>query len=231
VTKQHNKDCKKLLRLIGVPIIEDPTEAEAQCSALCRANRHVYAVASEDIDSLTFRAPKFVMEFDVSKVLEGLGLMMDQFIDLCILCGYLWYDGFEAYPSAWLNKDYSGEYKQRKLDIKWSAPNEEPKDSRSVLHYWRKISLTLQHISLLGKAKANGVSMLLPSDVVIADKLDPDANSKVVPASSIPDGWMGVDIGPDSIKTFCEYLDTAKAVMWNGPLGVFDFDKFATGTV
>ncbi|GJX89288.1 phosphoglycerate kinase, cytosolic, partial [Tanacetum coccineum] len=85
-------------------------------------------------------------------------------------------------------------------------------------------------ILILGGAKANGVSLLLPSDVVIADKLDPDANSKVVPASSIPDGWMGVDIGPDSIKTFCEYLDTAKTVIWNGPIGVFEFEKFAAGT-
>ncbi|CAN4102495.1 unnamed protein product [Withania somnifera] len=56
--------------------------------------------------------------------------------------------------------------------------------------------------SLLEKAKAKGVSLLLPSDVVIADKFAPDANSKIVPASTIPDGWMGLDIGPDSVKTF-----------------------------
>nr|KAJ0196369.1 hypothetical protein LSAT_V11C700351830 [Lactuca sativa] len=99
VTRQHNEDCKKLLRLMGVPVIEAPSEAEAQCAALCKADK-VYAVASEDMDSLTFGAPKFlrhlmdpasrkipVMEFDVSKVLEELNLTMDQFIDLCILCG------------------------------------------------------------------------------------------------------------------------------------------------
>ncbi|KAL3333790.1 hypothetical protein AABB24_033712 [Solanum stoloniferum] len=84
--------------------------------------------------------------------------------------------------------------------------------------------------SLLEKAKAKGVSLLLPSDVVIADKFAPDANSKIVPASAIPDGWMGLDIGPDSIKTFNDALDTTKTVIWNGPMGVFEFDKFATGT-
>ncbi|KAM0951278.1 putative spleen exonuclease [Dioscorea sansibarensis] len=99
VTRQHNEDCKRLLRLMGVPVIEAPGEAEAECAALCK-NEKVYAVASEDMDSLTFGAPKFlrhlmdpssrkipVMEFEVLKVLEELSLTMDQFIDLCILCG------------------------------------------------------------------------------------------------------------------------------------------------
>ncbi|KAJ3679600.1 hypothetical protein LUZ60_017611 [Juncus effusus] len=99
VTKQHNEDCKRLLRLMGVPVIEAPCEAEAQCACLCKEDK-VYAVASEDMDSLTFGAPKFlrhlmdpsskkipVMEFEVSKVLEELELTMDQFIDFCILCG------------------------------------------------------------------------------------------------------------------------------------------------
>ncbi|KAK7344312.1 hypothetical protein VNO77_13770 [Canavalia gladiata] len=99
VTKQHNEDCKRLLRLMGVPVVEAPSEAEAQCAALCKAGK-VYAVASEDMDSLTFGAPKFlrhlmdpsskkvpVMEFEVAKILEDLNLTMDQFIDLCILSG------------------------------------------------------------------------------------------------------------------------------------------------
>lgn len=99
VTRQHNEDCKKLLRLMGVPVVEAPSEAEAECAALAKAGK-VYAVASEDMDSLTFAAPRFlrhlmepasrkmpVMEFEVDKVLEGLGLSMDEFIDLCILCG------------------------------------------------------------------------------------------------------------------------------------------------
>ncbi|KAM0948677.1 putative phosphoglycerate kinase [Dioscorea sansibarensis] len=84
--------------------------------------------------------------------------------------------------------------------------------------------------ALFEKAKAKGVSLLLPSDVVIADKFAADANSKVVPASAILDGWMGLDIGPDSIKTFNESLDTTKTIIWNGPMGVFEFEKFAAGT-
>ncbi|KAH0891275.1 hypothetical protein HID58_053704 [Brassica napus] len=84
--------------------------------------------------------------------------------------------------------------------------------------------------SLLAKAKAKGVSLLLPTDVVVADKFAPDANSKVVPASGIEDGWMGLDIGPDSIKTFNEALDTTQTVIWNGPMGVFEMEKFAAGT-
>ncbi|KAF5477306.1 hypothetical protein F2P56_003956 [Juglans regia] len=84
--------------------------------------------------------------------------------------------------------------------------------------------------SLMEKAKLKGVSLLLPTDVVIADKFAADANSKVVPASSIPDGWLGLDIGPDSIKTFSEALDTTQTIIWNGPMGVFEFDKFAVGT-
>ncbi|KAJ7977790.1 Flap endonuclease 1 [Quillaja saponaria] len=99
VTKQHNDDCKRLLRLMGVPVVEAPSEAEAQCASLCKSGK-VYAVASEDMDSLTFGAPRFlrhlmdpssrkipVMEFEVAKVLEELNLTMDQFIDLCILSG------------------------------------------------------------------------------------------------------------------------------------------------
>ncbi|CAO2166710.1 unnamed protein product [Urochloa humidicola] len=84
--------------------------------------------------------------------------------------------------------------------------------------------------SLLAKAKEKGVSLLLPTDVVIADKFAPDASSQVVPASAIPDGWMGLDIGPDSILTFSAALETTKTVIWNGPMGVFEFEKFAAGT-
>ncbi|KAL0306105.1 UNVERIFIED_CONTAM: Phosphoglycerate kinase, cytosolic [Sesamum radiatum] len=75
------------------------------------------------------------------------------------------------------------------------------------------------------------------SSLVEADKLDlatsliEKAKAKgVVPASQIPDGWMGLDIGPDSIKSFGEALETTKTIIWNGPMGVFEFDKFAAGT-
>jgi phosphoglycerate kinase len=84
--------------------------------------------------------------------------------------------------------------------------------------------------SLEAKAKERGVDLLLPTDVVIADKFAPDANSQTVSIENIPDGWMGLDIGPDSIKVFQEALADCKTVIWNGPMGVFEFDKFAAGT-
>ncbi|VFQ91691.1 unnamed protein product [Cuscuta campestris] len=84
--------------------------------------------------------------------------------------------------------------------------------------------------SLIEKAKVKGVSLLLPSDVVVADKFSADANSKVVSATEIPEGWMGLDVGPDTIKSFGEALDTTQTIIWNGPMGVFEFDKFAAGT-
>jgi phosphoglycerate kinase len=79
-------------------------------------------------------------------------------------------------------------------------------------------------------AKEKGVELLLPTDVVVADSFSPDANSQIVSIDNIPDGWMGLDIGPDSIKTFQAALNQCKSVIWNGPMGVFEFDKFAAGT-
>lgn len=84
--------------------------------------------------------------------------------------------------------------------------------------------------SLEAKAKERGVELLLPTDVVVADNFAPDANDQTVAVESIPDGWMGLDIGPDSIKTFQAALEQCKSVIWNGPMGVFEFDKFAKGT-
>ncbi len=84
--------------------------------------------------------------------------------------------------------------------------------------------------SLEAKAKERGVSLLLPTDVVVADKFAADANAQTVSIDSIPDDGMGLDIGPDSIKTFQEALADCKSVIWNGPMGVFEFDKFAKGT-
>ncbi|AUC59730.1 phosphoglycerate kinase Pgk [Cyanobacterium sp. HL-69] len=84
--------------------------------------------------------------------------------------------------------------------------------------------------ALEAKAKERGVEFLLPTDVVVADNFAPDANAKTVAIDSIPDGWMGLDIGPDSIKTFQDALADCGSVIWNGPMGVFEFDKFAQGT-
>ena len=80
------------------------------------------------------------------------------------------------------------------------------------------------------KAKEKGVDLLLPTDVVLADNFAPDANAQTVSIEAIPDGWMGLDIGPDSIKVFQDALKQCKSVIWNGPMGVFEFDKFAAGT-
>ncbi len=84
--------------------------------------------------------------------------------------------------------------------------------------------------TLEAKAKERGVELLLPTDVVVADNFAPDANSQTVSIENIPDGWMGLDIGPDSIKVFQAALADCKTVIWNGPMGVFEFDKFAAGT-
>jgi len=84
--------------------------------------------------------------------------------------------------------------------------------------------------ALEAKAKDKGVELLLPTDVVLADNFAPDANSQTVSVDAIPDGWMGLDIGPDSVAAFQKALETCQSVIWNGPMGVFEFDKFAAGT-
>jgi len=72
--------------------------------------------------------------------------------------------------------------------------------------------------------------IVMPVDVVVADKFDANADSKVVEADHIPDGWMGLDIGPKTIEDYKNILKEAKTVVWNGPMGVFEFEKFAAGT-
>ncbi|MTF40435.1 phosphoglycerate kinase [Cyanobacterium aponinum] len=84
--------------------------------------------------------------------------------------------------------------------------------------------------ALEAKAKERGVELLLPTDVIVADNFAPDANAQTVDIDSIPDGWMGLDIGPDSVKTFQTALADCQSVVWNGPMGVFEFEKFAKGT-
>ena len=84
---------------------------------------------------------------------------------------------------------------------------------------------------LLKKAEAKGVKLILPVDTVIADDFNNDANRKTVEAGSIPDGWMGLDIGSETIKLFSEVIENSKAILWNGPMGVFEFPNFANGTI
>ena len=80
------------------------------------------------------------------------------------------------------------------------------------------------------KAKAKGVKLLLPIDTKIGKEFKPDTESKTVAWTEIPDGWEGFDIGEKTIEMFAEELQTAKTVIWNGPLGLFEFDQFAIGT-
>jgi phosphoglycerate kinase len=82
----------------------------------------------------------------------------------------------------------------------------------------------------MAKADSLGKEILLPSDIVIADKFDKDANTKVVPADEIPDGWMGLDNGPKTTEEQKAALSDCKTVIMNGPMGVFEFEKFAKGT-
>ena len=90
-----------------------------------------------------------------------------------------------------------------------------------------KMDLTLE---LVKKAKEKGVNIILPVDSVIADKFSNDAERKVVAAGEIPDEWEGLDIGPETIKIFSEIIKNSKTVLWNGPMGVFEFPNFAQGT-
>ncbi|MFT4833945.1 MAG: phosphoglycerate kinase [Marinoscillum sp.] len=90
-----------------------------------------------------------------------------------------------------------------------------------------KMDLTKE---LEAKAKAKGVNLILPVDTVIADDFNKDANMQTVAAGNIPDDWQGLDIGPETIKLFSETIKKSKTILWNGPMGVFEFPKFAVGT-
>ena len=85
-------------------------------------------------------------------------------------------------------------------------------------------------IELLEKATKKGVSIHLPVDSVIADKFDANANTKIAQSDAIPDGWMGLDIGPKASGVFSEVIRKSKTILWNGPMGVFEMEKFQAGT-
>jgi len=79
-------------------------------------------------------------------------------------------------------------------------------------------------------AAAKGVELILPTDLVVADAFAPDANTQIVKSDAIPDGWMGLDSGPEATKEVQAALADCKTVIWNGPMGVFEFDAFSKGT-
>jgi phosphoglycerate kinase len=85
-------------------------------------------------------------------------------------------------------------------------------------------------LELLKKAANKGVNIHLPSDSTIADKFDAHANTSHAPSNNIPDGWMGLDIGPYACEQFCNVIKHSKTIFWNGPMGVFEMEKFQHGT-
>ena len=85
-------------------------------------------------------------------------------------------------------------------------------------------------LELITKAKEKGVNLIMPLDNLCADAFSNDANRKIVKTGEIPEDWQGLDIGPETIKLFTETLSKSKTILWNGPMGVFEFPNFATGT-
>jgi len=85
-------------------------------------------------------------------------------------------------------------------------------------------------LEILEKAKTKNVSIHLPEDSIIADKFDANANTETRPSDAIPDGWLGLDIGPKAIGIFNEVIGRSKTILWNGPMGVFEMEKFQAGT-
>ena len=85
-------------------------------------------------------------------------------------------------------------------------------------------------LDIIAQAKAKGVNLVLATDCVAADAFSNDANTQVCPSNAIPEGWEGVDAGPESRKAFAAAIEGAKTILWNGPAGVFEFDNFAAGS-
>ncbi len=85
-------------------------------------------------------------------------------------------------------------------------------------------------LDIVAQAKAKGVNLVLATDCVAADDFSNDANTQICPSNAIPEGWEGVDAGPESRKAFAAAIEGAKTILWNGPAGVFEFDNFAAGS-
>ena len=85
-------------------------------------------------------------------------------------------------------------------------------------------------LSIIEQAKAKGVNLVLGTDCVAADSFSNDANTQVVPAGAIPEGWEGLDAGPETRKLFADAIEGSKTILWNGPAGVFEFDNFTGGS-
>lgn len=90
-----------------------------------------------------------------------------------------------------------------------------------------KLDLALE---IMAKAKAKGVNLLLGTDCVAADSFSNDAKTQIVPSNAVPEGWEGLDVGPETRKAFADAIKDAKTILWNGPAGVFEFEKFTGGS-
>lgn len=85
--------------------------------------------------------------------------------------------------------------------------------------------------TILNKAKEKGVNLYIPTDTLVADKFENNASTQLVPIESIPTGWMGLDVGPESAKACAEIIENSKLILWNGPMGVFEMSNFQKGTL
>ncbi|MFI3292344.1 MAG: phosphoglycerate kinase [Rikenellaceae bacterium] len=85
-------------------------------------------------------------------------------------------------------------------------------------------------LDIIKKAEEKGVELVLSSDTLAADKFDAEANAQVVPGNDVPEGWLGLDLGPKGIEEYVKVVLESKTILWNGPVGVFEFEKFATGS-
>ncbi len=90
-----------------------------------------------------------------------------------------------------------------------------------------KLDLALE---IIAKCKAAGVNLYLPEDSVVADKFDANANTQTADSNQVPANWMGLDIGPKAVETYKQVITNSKTILWNGPMGVFEMEKFQTGT-
>ena len=82
----------------------------------------------------------------------------------------------------------------------------------------------------MAKAKELGVNLVLPTDCVAADKFAADANTQICSDTNVPDGWLGLDLGPESSKNLSDVIKSSKTILWNGPAGVFEFPAFEAGS-
>ncbi|MFR9602773.1 MAG: phosphoglycerate kinase [Rikenellaceae bacterium] len=85
-------------------------------------------------------------------------------------------------------------------------------------------------LDIIKKAEEKGVELVLSSDTLAADKFDAEANAQVVPGNDVPEGWLGLDLGPKGIEEYTKVVLESKTILWNGPVGVFEFEKFAAGS-